>query len=118
MDIIHWEGATKKYADINPERPLINYSRVPVAALSELGRFMKNLEPRLADVKVPTLIVQAQGDPVVNPEGTALLFNRLGTKRKKYVPLDFNRHGILAGEGSESVHAVVGHFVDKLLSES
>ena len=115
MDIIHCDGASKKYADINPERPLINYSRVPVAALSELGRFMKNLEPRLAEVTVPTLVVQAHGDPVVNHEGTALLFNRLGAKRKKYVPFDFNRHGILAGEGSENVHAVIGQFVDTLL---
>ncbi len=117
MDTIHFDGASKKYVDIAPERPLINYARLPVAALSEMGHFMKDLETRLSDVKLPTLVLQASNDPVVNPEGTALLFNRLGTKRKKYVPLDFNRHGILAGEGSEKVHAEIGNFVEKLLDE-
>ena len=114
MNTIHCHGATKEYIEITPERPLINYARVPVAALSELEHFMKDLEPRLADVKVPTLIVQAHGDPVVNPEGTALLFSRIGAKQKQYLPLDFNRHGILAGEGSENVHAAIAAFIDKL----
>jgi esterase/lipase/1-acyl-sn-glycerol-3-phosphate acyltransferase len=114
MNTIHCHGATKEYIEITPARPLINYARVPVAALSELEHFMKDLEPRLADVKVPTLIVQAHGDPVVNPEGTALLFSRVGAEQKQYLPLDFNRHGILAGEGSENVHAAIAAFIDKL----
>ncbi len=114
MDIIHWNGAAKEYFDITPERPLINYARVPVAALAELERFMKDLEPRLADVTIPALIVQAYGDPVVDHEGTALLFNRIGSAHKKYVPFDFSRHGILAGEGSKKVHAEIAAFIDTL----
>jgi esterase/lipase len=114
METIHCHGAAKEYVEITPERPLINYSRVPIAALSELEHFMKDLEPRLANVKVPTLVVQAHGDPVVNAEGTALLYNRIGAKQKQYVPFDFSRHGILAGEGSENVHAAIGAFIEKL----
>ncbi|MBW4056394.1 MAG: alpha/beta fold hydrolase [Proteobacteria bacterium] len=114
MDIIHLNEAAKEYFDITPERPLINYARVPVAALAELEYFMKDLEPRLPDVTIPTLIVQAYGDPVVNHEGTALLFNRIGSAHKKYVPFDFSRHGILAGEGSEKVHAEIAAFIDTL----
>lgn len=118
MDTIHFNGASKKFVKIVPERPQINYARIPVAALSQMGYFMKELEPRLSKVKVPALVVQANGDPVVNPEGTALLFNRLGTKRKKYVTFDFDRHGILAGPGSEGVHAEIGSFVNNILEES
>ncbi len=114
MDAIHCHGATKEYFDIIPERPSINYTRVPLAALSALERFMKDLEPKLAHVTTPTLIVQAHGDPVVNSEGTALLYNRIGAKEKQYVPFDFDRHGILAGEGSEKVHAEIGAFIGKL----
>jgi esterase/lipase len=117
MDTIQCLGAAKEYVEIVPERPLINYARVPVAALSELERFMKRLEPRLADVTVPTLIVQGHGDPVVNSEGTALLFNRIGSDTKQYLPFDCNRHGILAGEGSENVHAAIGNFIETLPAE-
>jgi esterase/lipase len=79
-----------------------------------MKHFMEDLEPRLADVTVPTLIVQAQGDPVVDPEGTALLFSRIGSKDKRYEPFDFSRHGILTGEGSENVHAAIGNFIERL----
>lgn len=114
MDMINFHGASKEYAEITPERPLINYARIPVAALAELEHFMKDLEPRLADVKVPTLVVQGHGDPVVNPEGTALLYNRIGAENKRYLPFDFSRHGILSGDGSEKVHAAIAAFIDKL----
>ncbi len=114
MDAMHIHGAEKEYIEHIPEHPLINYARIPVAALSELEHFMKDLEPRLADVTVPALVVQGLGDPVVNSEDTALLFSRIGAEQKQYVPLDFNRHGILSGEGSEKVHAAIAAFIDRL----
>jgi esterase/lipase len=114
MDTIHCHGATKEYSEITLEQPLLHYSRLPIVALSELEHFMKNLEPRLSDVKIPTLVVQGHGDPVVNSEGTALLYNRIGAIRKQYLSFDFNRHGILAGEGSEKVHGAIGDFIDNL----
>ena len=114
METVHIPGATKEYVEVISERPLINYQRVPVAALSEMEHFMKDLEPRLPDVKVPTLVVQAHGDPVVDPEETALQFNRIGAEQKRYLPFNFDRHGILSGEGSENVHAAIAAFIDKL----
>jgi len=114
METVHIPGATKEYVAVVSERPLINYLRVPVAALSEMEHFMKDLEPRLMDVKVPTLVVQGHGDPVVDPENTALLFNRIGAEQKQYLSFDLSRHGILAGEGSEDVHEAIAAFIDKL----
>lgn len=114
MDKVHYHGAAKEYVEITSERPLINYRRVPVAALAEMEHFMRDLEPRLADVKASTLVVQGHGDPVVDPEGTALQFDRIGAEQKRYLPIDLNRHGILAGEGSEKVHAAIAAFIDRL----
>jgi esterase/lipase/1-acyl-sn-glycerol-3-phosphate acyltransferase len=114
MDSIHLHGAAKEYFDIIPERPHINYSRVPVAALAEMEHFMKGLKPRLAGITAPTLVVQALGDPVVNPEGTELLFDSIGAARKQFASFDFDRHGILSGEGSGKVHAEIAAFIDTL----
>jgi esterase/lipase/1-acyl-sn-glycerol-3-phosphate acyltransferase len=114
MEAVHFPGAAKEYVEVVSERPLINYQRVPVAALSEMVHFMKDIEPRLVDVKVPTLVVQGHGDPLVDSEVTALLFNRIGAKQKQYLPLDFSRHGILAGEGSENAHAAIAAFIATL----
>lgn len=114
METIHLHGATKEYVESVPERPEINYTRVPVAALAELEHFMDDLEPRLAEVKVPVLVVQGHGDPVVDADGTALAFNHIGTEKKRYVPFDCTRHGIIAGEDSEKVHAEIGAFIETL----
>ena len=114
MGTVHIPGATKEYVEVIPERPQINYLRLPVAALAEMERFMEDLEPRLAEVTVPTLVVQAHGDPVVDSEETALRFNRIGAEQKEYLPFDFSRHGILAGEGSENVHDAIAAFIDGL----
>ncbi|NVN98006.1 MAG: alpha/beta fold hydrolase [Geobacteraceae bacterium] len=114
MEKIHLHGATKEYVEIFPERPHINYSRVPVAALAEMDHFMNNLRPRLADIKSPTLVVQALGDPVVKAEETKLIFDSIAAGQKKYTTFDFNRHGILAGKDSEKVHGEIAEFIDTL----
>lgn len=114
MDSMHIHGATKEYIEIVPERPRINYSRIPLVALAEMVHFMKELKPRLGEITAPTLVVQAQGDPVVNSEETELLFDSIGAERKQYSGFDFNRHGILAGEGSEKVHETIAAFIETL----
>ena len=114
MDTANCHGATLEYVDITPERPHISYARIPVAALLEMELFMKNLEPRLPHITVPTLVVQGYGDPFVNPEGTALMYNRIGAKQKRYIPFDFDRHCIVAGAGSEHVHDVIADFIASL----
>jgi esterase/lipase len=114
MEAVHCAGAEKEYVATTPERPLINYTRVPVAALLELERFMKNLAPRLTGVTVPTLIVQGLNDPVVNDAGTEQQFNSIGAKHKSYVTCDLSRHGILAGDGSAEIHETIADFIGRL----
>ena len=114
IEKVHLHGAAKEYVENIPERSQINYARVPVAALAELEHFMSDLELRLEEVTVPTLIVQAQGDPMVDAEKSALMFNQIAATEKEYVAFDFSRHGILAGEGSKGVHAAITEFIDKL----
>ena len=76
---------------------------------------MKELETKLATIEMPALIVQAKGDPVVAPDGSERLFERLGAKEKEYLLVDFNRHGILSGPGSEEVHAAIAAFIQRVL---
>jgi esterase/lipase/1-acyl-sn-glycerol-3-phosphate acyltransferase len=114
MDAVQLSGVTKEYIDSIPERPLINYTRIPVAALLALELYMKALEPRLKGISVPTLMIQGLRDPLVNDEATEYLFNDIGTKQKKYVTYDLGRHGILAGDGSGQVHETIAGFIDML----
>jgi esterase/lipase len=114
MEVAHYEAAKKEYVDISPEHPQINYGRLPVAGVHELERFMAELEEKLAAVAAPALVIQAEGDPVVNPAGTRELFERLGAAKKEYLSFDFARHGIISGEGSQKVHEAIGGFVERV----
>ena len=98
-----------------PERPQINYARLPVTGVRQLERFMRELEPKLARIAAPVLVLQSEGDPVVDPQGSRRLFEMVGSKQKKYLNFPLTRHGILAGPGSEEVLAAIGDFVDMIL---
>ncbi|MBW2515744.1 MAG: alpha/beta hydrolase, partial [Deltaproteobacteria bacterium] len=97
-----------------PENAHINYIRNPISGVVEIDRLMDDLEPRLADIKVPALVVQSSGDPVVEPKGSRKIFELIGTSEKEYVLFNFDRHGILLGEGAHKVHGSIGNFINRL----
>jgi esterase/lipase len=114
MNLAHFSEGKKEYVEISPEHPQINYSHLPVAAVTEMERFMEALEARLPAIRTPTLVIQGEGDPVVDPAGGRRLFDHLGAPRKEFRPFDRNRHGILMGEGAAEVHGAIGAFIDRL----
>lgn len=111
---IHIDRNRMEYVENTPENPHINYSRNPIAAVAEMGQLMDALEPRLSSVTVPTLIVQSQADPVVDPKGSRTIFKKLGSVDKEYLLINYPHHGIVNGEGSDRVFRAVGDFVQKI----
>jgi pimeloyl-ACP methyl ester carboxylesterase len=114
MRLAHYDAARKEFVTVSPEHPLINYARVPISGLSELERFMASLEEKLAAIRAPALVVQSRWDPVVDPTGAETLFAQLGSKDKKYLVFDLERHGIVMGEGAGQVHAAIGAFIERV----
>jgi len=106
-------GAKKEFVENKPENPHINYLRNPISGVVEVDRLMDELEPRLADLKVPVLVVQSRGDPVVDPRGSREIFESIGSTDKEYLLFNFNRHGILLGEGAPKVHRAIGEFINR-----
>ncbi len=114
MSAVHYQKGKREFLEISPEHPDINYQRLPVAGLAALEEFMSELEKQLPDITTPALVIQSLGDPVVDPDGSKLLFKLLGSSQKEYRQYDFTRHGILSGEGAGKVHAAIGEFVEKI----
>lgn len=114
MELVNFKKGKWEFVDIKPEHPDINYSRLPMAGLVALKAFMEELDGKLPGIMTPTLILQSTGDPVVTPEGSQRIFKQLGSPRKDYRLLDFARHGIMSGEGSEKVYSLIGEFIDGL----
>jgi esterase/lipase len=114
MEKVHIEGARKKFVENHPENPHINYHRNPISGVRELERLMDQLEPKLADIRIPALVIQAMGDPVVSPDGTRKVYKKLGSRDKTYVVLNYQRHGIILGKKSERVHHIIHDFIQYL----
>ncbi|OGR26718.1 MAG: EstA protein [Desulfobacterales bacterium RIFOXYA12_FULL_46_15] len=108
---IHLNVIAKEFIDNTPENPHINYFRNPVAGIHQLEKFMDSIEPKLETIHNPALVVQSRKDPVVNPKGALKLFEGLGSETKEYYIFDYNRHGILIGEGVLRIYKSIENFI-------
>jgi esterase/lipase/1-acyl-sn-glycerol-3-phosphate acyltransferase len=113
MDKAYGVGLKMEFVENKPENPHINYLRNPISGVREIERLMDDLEPKLPDLKVPSLIIQSRRDPVVDPKGSRKIFELLGTEDKEYRLFNFDRHGILLGDGSADVHKAIGEFINR-----
>jgi esterase/lipase/1-acyl-sn-glycerol-3-phosphate acyltransferase len=111
MDRAYKVGPKKEFVENKPENPHINYLRNPIAGVREIERLMNDLEPKLPNLDIPALIVQSRRDPVVDPKGSRKIFELIGTREKEYILFNFDRHGILLGDGAEKVYRAIGEFV-------
>lgn len=114
MERVHLDDARMEFVENQPENPHINYLRNPVSGVRELERLMDYVEPKLADIKVPALVIQSQEDPVVIPKGSERIFKLLGTQDKQYMLFNYKRHGILRGPGSEHIFRAIATFIEHL----
>jgi len=115
MKKVHFNGVRKEFVENDPENPHINYLRNPIGGVRELERLMESVEGKLSRIKAPALIIQSRKDPVVDHGGSRRAFELLGSRDKAYMLFNFERHGIIQGEGAGRVHRAIGDFLDDLL---
>lgn len=113
MDLMCMDRAKMEFVENRPENPHINYFRNPVCGVRELGLLMESVEKRLPRINIPTLVIQGDGDPIVNPKGSRKVFELISSTDKEYLLFSFNRHGILLGKGAERVHRAIGDFIKR-----
>lgn len=96
--LLHWVSSmegVKPFVENDQEHKLINYKNVPVKSLYELRRLIIDVEPQLSEIQIPTLIIYADEDPVVQVDSADIVFNALTAKHKKLTTIHADRHGIL-----------------------
>ncbi len=114
LEKMHIEEARREFVDNSPENPHINYHRNPVAGIRELEQLAGDVEKKLPQITVPALLVQSHRDPVVDERGARRIFEQLGSEDKRYLVVNFDRHGILLGPGAGIVHQAIYDFVRRL----
>jgi esterase/lipase/1-acyl-sn-glycerol-3-phosphate acyltransferase len=99
-----------------PENPDINYSRNPINGTYELGKLMKYVEGNLSKINIPALLIQATGDPVVNPQSADEIFSKIGSFDKELVKIKSDRHGIIRGKELKEVSDEVIAFLNRVFN--
>lgn len=100
------------YLEFTADNLSFNYPRNPVAGVKEVGDLLASLEKSYSAIHQPALIVQADNNPVVDPRGSKLLFDQLGSRDKEYCLLSYDRHVLVTGEGAARVFARIGEFIE------
>ncbi len=100
-----------------PENPDINYSRNPVNGTYELGKLMKFVESNLSKITIPALIIQATGDPVVNPESADEIYSKIGSVDKELIKIKSEKHGIVRGKELKEVSDEVISFLNRIFGK-
>lgn len=105
---------TWEFIENVPENKHINYLKNPLTGVTELIACMDRMDERLPEVRIPTLIVQASKDHVVNPTSAHLIFEKIPSPHKELTILERDRHGIINGQGREDVFDRVLQFLRRI----
>jgi len=97
--LVNWMSSAKgikPFLENSPEHKSINYRNVPVKSLYELRRLMDEVvEDKLPKIEIPTLVIYADKDPIVDIESADIIMERLGSSSKTLITVHSQRHGIL-----------------------
>jgi esterase/lipase/1-acyl-sn-glycerol-3-phosphate acyltransferase len=111
LEKLHIKKGRLEYIDDHPENPITNYNRNYLNGVQELEKLMSVSEGYLSKISVPTLIIQAKNDPVVNPKSAQIIYDKIACKEKKLVELDLSNHVIINGDKKEEVFKLIQDFI-------
>lgn len=101
----------KEYLPNKAEYPQINYNRHYVDAISQLSDLMKKTKKALKKITLPTLIIQAQNDPVVNPQSAQEIYDKIASKKKQLSFMPFSNHVIIRGKRAKELFSTIVEFI-------
>jgi esterase/lipase/1-acyl-sn-glycerol-3-phosphate acyltransferase len=114
LDHFHIEKGKFEYVDDVPENPHINYSRNYLNGVNELNKLMAICEKSLTNVTVPSLVIQGDKDPVVDPKSGKIIYQKISSEQKFLAEPHFSNHGIINSTGKEEVFELIREFLAKI----
>ncbi len=114
LDHFHIEKGKFEYVDDIPENPHINYSRNYLNGVNELNKLMVICEKSLTNVTVPSLVIQGDKDPVVDPKSGKIIYQKISSEQKFLAEPHFSNHGIINSTGKEEVFELIREFLAKI----
>lgn len=119
--LMGWMPSAQELLSFRPnesEHPDINYRNIPIGGLHHLRQTVAEMQRRLPELDCPTLILQGDGDKVVDP-ASATMIRRLATNapEMEVQVLASDRHGIV-NEDIDGAHDRIIDFVQSHCADS
>lgn len=108
------ESGRFEYVENHPANPEINYTRNYIKGVRQLSRAIEETDKRLKGVTCPTLIVQADADPVVKSESADLIFKRIASEQKRLETIKADSHVIVTNDHRDLVASLVTGFLNQM----
>ncbi|PIR72521.1 MAG: hypothetical protein COU42_00990 [Candidatus Nealsonbacteria bacterium CG10_big_fil_rev_8_21_14_0_10_36_24] len=100
------------YTDMADE---VTYPLIPIKSLREFFKFIKKETiPGLREIKVPTLIIHANVDFVVNPKSTIYIHQHLGSQYKAIHWVNCSRHLVINSERRQELFERIYNFIKEI----
>jgi esterase/lipase len=98
----------------DPEARIASYDRNPLRAALEVYRAGRRVEPRLASVTCPTLVLHGKKDRVCPPSNVRLVAERVGAARIETKIYERSAHLVAVDFDRLEVAADVSRFVEQI----
>jgi len=79
------------------------YPYFPVALLYQLQLLVKDLSPKLKDIRMPVQMIQAENDDMTSPRNSQFIYDRISSNMKEIVLLHDSYHVITADQERDTV---------------
>ena len=95
VGLVKSEENTNPFRLNNSDHPEINYRHIPLKAIYELRLMIDSMKKRLPEVKCPSLIMHADGDPVIEVISAKIIEDNIGSEDLSVSILPSERHGLI-----------------------
>ncbi len=113
LEKFNLEKGRMEFIEDVPENPHINYSRNYIKGVYELEKLMILCDDNLHKISCPTLVIQSNKDPVVNPISGKIIFDKIQSKDKKLIEVDCENHVIITSKNKERVFEEIINFFNQ-----
>jgi len=109
------EAGSLPYLENEAQYPDTNYDKIYVSGLARLIELQEACSEKLVQITAPLLVIQAEGDPVVEPGSAQEIIDKVSSKQKSLEYLQLQQHVIVRDEGSVDTFYFIDKFLDKLM---
>jgi esterase/lipase/1-acyl-sn-glycerol-3-phosphate acyltransferase len=100
-----------EYVEGEPENPDINYSKHYLTSVGELKKLIEQTDKILDKIVAPILIIQGDHDPVVNPQSSQMIYDKVKSKHKELVFVKSKHHVMITRPEKDKVFEAIQNFL-------